>query len=80
MTSHTMMLAASGGTVRAILASLCLFSAGCSDSKTADYYYNHQLEAREKLASCHEEPLGVRSSEACMNAVQAVRKWAKTMQ
>jgi hypothetical protein len=52
---------------------------GCSDSKSVDYYYNHQLEAREKIKECQKEEGGLQSSEACMNAIQAVRKWANTM-
>lgn len=56
-----------------------IFIAGCSDSKTVDYFYNHQLEAREKVKECQKEQGGMQSSETCMNAIQAVRKWANTM-
>ena len=59
------------------IASICI--SGCSDSKTVDYYYNHQLEAREKVKECQKEEGGLQSSETCMNAIQAVRKWANTM-
>ena len=51
----------------------------CSDSKTVDYYYNHQLEAREKVKECQTEEGGVQSSETCMNAFQAARKWLNTI-
>jgi hypothetical protein len=59
------------------MALICI--SGCSDSKTVDYYYNHQLEAREKVKECKKEEGGLKSSEACMNAIQAVIKWANTM-
>jgi hypothetical protein len=56
------------------MALICI--SGCSDSKTVDYYYNHQLEAREKVKECQKEEGGLKSSETCMNAIHAVRKWA----
>lgn len=62
-----------------ILAMALVCISGCSESKTVDYYYNHQLEAREKVKECRNEEGGVRSSESCMNAIQAVKKWANTM-
>jgi len=56
-----------------------IFISGCSESKTVDYYYNHQLEAREKVKECKNEEGGLQSSETCMNALQAVKKWVNTM-
>ncbi len=62
-----------------IWAMALVFISGCSESRTVDYYYNHQLEAREKVKECKNEEGGLKSSETCMNAIQAVQKWANTM-
>lgn len=66
--------------VRLAMLIVCLLAASCSDSTSVDYYYNHQLEAREKVKECKNEPEGLNSSNACLNAVQALRKFAKTVE
>ncbi len=63
----------------AILAIVPILISGCSESKTVDYYYNHQLEARERVMDCQKEAAGTQVSDTCLNAIQAVRKWANTM-
>ncbi len=60
---------------RIILAISFICTSGCSDSKTVEYYYNHTLEAQEKVKECLKKEGGLQSSEACMNAIQAIRKW-----